>query len=111
MTTLKYTTAFIIQQRIIHPPRCHCPCPDMANTSEIHPVEVPPATAASAGTSKKTKKSTKQKNRNPPEFLDLDSTLFDQCKGAGRRGGGGGGGGPGGAPGGGTTRERLNSSH
>ena len=41
-------------------------------------VEVPPATAASAGTPKKTRKSTKQKNRNPPEFLDLDSTPFDQ---------------------------------
>jgi hypothetical protein len=105
MTTLKYTTAFIIQQRIIHPPRHHCPCPDMANTyrnpfspSSSAPMAktagggtkessgrtccsgVPPATAASAGTPKKTRKSTKQKNTNPPEFSDLDSTPFDQCK-------------------------------
>ena len=84
MTTLKYTTAFIIQQRIIHPPRCRCPCPDMANTSRNPPaaVEVPPvtATAASAGTLKKTRKSTKQKNRNPTEFSDHDSMPFDQRK-------------------------------
>ena len=105
MTTLKYTTTFIIRQRIIHPHCCHCPCPDMANTSRnpFSPsssapmakkagggrkkavgvpaaVEVPPATAASAGTLKKTRKSTKQKNTNPPEFSDLDSTPFDQCK-------------------------------
>ena len=100
MTTLKYTTAFIIQQRIIHPPFCCCPCPDMADTSRnpFSPsssapmakkvgggqknavgvpaaVKVPPATAASAGTPKKTRKSTKQKNRNPPEFSDLDSLI------------------------------------
>jgi hypothetical protein len=105
MTTLKYTTAFIIQQRIIHPPCHRCPCPDMANTSRnpFSPsssapmakkagggrkkaagvpaaVELPPATAASAGTPKKTRKTTKQKNRNSPEFLDLDSTPFDQRK-------------------------------
>ena len=38
-------------------------------------VKVPPATAASAGTPKKTRKSTNQKNRNPPEFSDLDSLI------------------------------------
>ena len=100
MTTLKYTTAFIIQQRIIHPPRCCCLCPDMTNTSRnpFSPsssapmakkvgggqknavgvpaaVKVPPATAASAGTPKKTRKSTNQKNRYPPEFSDLDSLI------------------------------------
>ena len=105
ITTLKYTTTFIIRQRIIHPHCCHCPCPDTANTSRnpFSPsssapmakkagggrkkavgvpaaVEVPPATAASAGTLKKTRKSTKQKNINPPEFSDLDSMPFDQCK-------------------------------
>ena len=56
MTTLKYTTVIIIQQRIIHPPPHRCPYPVMANTSKnpFSPLSsAPMAKKAGGGVEKK----------------------------------------------------------